>query len=173
MTHRILIESEVGALREVKTHLRRCIRAALEAEQVRVPCEINVFLTDDAGIREINRDQRGIDAPTDVLSFPMFELTPGKAMEELEDADDPDTGLVPLGDMAISYERIRAQAREFGHSVRREAGYLAVHSVLHLLGYDHMDDGAMKRQMRAREEYIMMELDLQREADPNTKEKTK
>ena len=76
---------------------------------------------------------------------------------------DPATGLVPLGDMALSLERVRAQAKEFGHSVRREAGYLSVHSVLHLLGYDHMDEGPMKRQMRAREEAIMAVLDLRRE----------
>ena len=171
MTHRIWIESEAGALREVRAHLRRCIRAALQEEKITAPCEINVFLTDDAGIREINRDQRGIDAPTDVLSFPMFDLTPGAAMEVLRDEADPDTGLVPLGDMAISYERVRAQAKEFGHSVRREAGYLAVHSVLHLLGYDHMDEGPMKRQMRDKEEQIMAMLDLQRE-QTDTKEST-
>ncbi len=164
MNHKILIESEAGALKEVQAHLRRCIRAALEAEGVQAACEINVLITDDAGIREINRDQRGIDAPTDVLSFPMFDLVPGALLENLEEEADPDTGLVPLGDMALSYERIRAQAKEYGHSVRREAGYLAVHSVLHLLGYDHMDDGPMKQQMRQREEAILAQLDLQREA---------
>ena len=163
MTHKIWIESEVGTLKEVRTHLRRCIRTALEMEQVPAACEINVLITDDAGIRELNREQRGIDAPTDVLSFPMFELLPGQVPADLGEDADPDTGLVPLGDMALSYERIRAQAKEYGHSVRREAGYLAVHSVLHLLGYDHMDDGPMKAQMRRREEEILAELDLRRE----------
>ena len=163
MTHKIIIESEAGTLKEVRTHLRRCIRTALEMERVTAACEINVLITDDEGIRELNLEQRGIDAPTDVLSFPMFELIPGEVPEDLEEDADPDTGLVPLGDMALSYERIRAQAKEYGHSVRREAGYLAVHSVLHLLGYDHMDDGPMKAQMRKREEEILAELDLQRE----------
>ena len=75
---------------------------------------------------------------------------------------DPDTGLVPLGDMAISLERAKQQAAEFGHSARREVGYLTIHSILHLLGYDHMDEGEMKRQMRTREEIIAGQLGLQR-----------
>ena len=95
---------------------------------------------------------RGVDRPTDVLSFPMFELAPGEKPGE-EDAD-PATGLVPLGDMCISLERAQTQAKEFGHSTRREVGYLTIHSMLHLLGYDHMDDGPQKAQMRAREEAI-------------------
>ena len=163
MKHNIIIESRVGELPEVCAHLRRCIRTALAEEGVRVPCEINVLLTDDEGIRAINREQRQVDAPTDVLSFPMFDLKPGELPADFASYADPATGLVPLGDMALSLERVRAQAKEFGHSVRREAGYLSVHSVLHLLGYDHMDEGPMKRQMRAREEAIMAVLDLRRE----------
>ena len=84
----------------------------------------------------------------------MFELEPGNPPTDWEDFMDPGTGLVPLGDMAISLERARAQAKEFGHSVKREVGYLTIHSMLHLLGYDHLDEGPMKRQMRAREESI-------------------
>ena len=162
MKHRILIESEVAQTGGIEAHLRRCITAALDAEGVSVPCEINVLITDDDGIRRINRDQRGIDAATDVLSFPMFELSPGVLPDEFD--EDPATGMVPLGDMALSYEHICAQAKEYGHGIRREAGYLAVHSVLHLLGYDHLDEGPQKRQMRAREEAIMAQLDLTRRA---------
>ena len=99
--------------------------------------------------------------PPDVLSFPMFELAPGETPGE-EDAD-PATGLVPLGDMVLSLERAKAQAEEFGHSVEREVSYLAVHSVLHLLGYDHMDEGEMKAQMRGREEDILGALGITRE----------
>ena len=73
-----------------------------------------------------------------------------------------ETGLVPLGDMAISIERAKQQAKEFGHSVKREVGYLTIHSILHLLGYDHVDEGEMKRQMRAREEAIAAKLELYR-----------
>lgn len=146
----------------LQRHIRRCIAAALAAQQVPVPCEINVLVTNDDGIRAINLAQREIDRPTDVLSFPMFSFQPGQLPSDLPDLLDPDTGRLPLGDMAISLERARRQATEFGHSVKRELGYLSVHSVLHLLGYDHMDEGPMKRQMRAREEEIMAQILLPR-----------
>lgn len=146
----------------LKRQIRKCILAALALEGVDTPCEINVLLTDDESIHAINKASRGIDRATDVLSFPMFELTPGVKPESWEKYKDPETGLVPLGDMAISLERAKQQAKEFGHSTRREVGYLTIHSVLHLLGYDHMDEGAMKRQMRAREEAILAEIELPR-----------
>jgi probable rRNA maturation factor len=84
----------------------------------------------------------------------MFDLIPGELPEDWEEYQDFDTGLVPLGDMCISLERAKAQAEEFGHSIRREVGYLTIHSMLHLLGYDHLDEGPMKAQMRGREEAI-------------------
>ena len=140
--------------------LRRVIRTALEAEGVDFPCEVDVLLTNDSGIRRINRDMRQVDRATDVLSFPEFELEPGR-LPGPEDAD-PGTGLVPLGDMVISMEHAAAQAREYGHSNRRELAYLAVHSVLHLLGYDHLDEGPMKAQMRAREEAVLGALGITR-----------
>ncbi len=159
--HQIIVESEVEALETVEPLLRKVISAALEAEGVTLPCEINVLLTDDAGIHQVNLDMRGVDRPTDVLSFPMFDLEPGEKPEAGD--EDPATGLVPLGDMCISLERARAQAAEFGHSVERELSYLTVHSVLHLLGYDHVDEGPMKRQMREREEFILDKLGITRE----------
>ncbi len=146
----------------LKLHLKTCISAALEAEGVHVPCEINVLVTDDAGIQAINRAMRKLDRPTDVLSFPMFQLEPGKFPEDVSSLVDPETGLLPLGDMVISAERAASQADEFGHSFKRETGYLAIHSILHLLGYDHLDEGPMKRQMRAREEAILAEIELPR-----------
>ena len=163
MNHEILIDTEVEGAEPCAELLRKVIPAALEAEGVPFSCEVDVLFTDDAGIRAINLEQRGIDAPTDVLSFPMFQLTPGvpPAPEEVE--ADPGTGLVPLGDMVISLERARAQGEEYGHGPRRETAYLAVHSVLHLLGYDHLDEGPMKAQMRAREEAILARLGLGRE----------
>lgn len=143
--------------------IRRCIRTALAAEGVAPPCEVDVLLTGDEGIRKINLEMRQVDAPTDVLSFPTFELTPG-APPTWEDAElDPDTGLLPLGDMVVSMERVKAQAEEYGHSKRRELAYLVVHSVLHLLGYDHLDEGPMKARMRGREEAILSELGITRE----------
>lgn len=134
--------------------IRKCIDSVLNAENIRVPCEINVLVTDDANIQAINLATRQIDKPTDVLSFPMFSLEPGNPPESWDGYIDPETGLCPLGDMAISLERAAAQAKEFGHSTRREIGYLTIHSMLHLLGYDHLDEGAQKAQMRAREEAI-------------------
>lgn len=143
--------------------IRRAIRTVLTQEGVTLPCEINVSLTDDEGIHAINLDMRGVDRPTDVLSFPMFELTAGDPPREGDEALlDVATGLLPLGDMVISMERVRAQAKEYGHSNQRELAYLTVHSTLHLLGYDHMDEGDMKAEMRKHEELAMAELGLER-----------
>ena len=159
--HYIPITADVpGISDEKRAFIRRVIRTALAAEGVTFPCEIDVLLTHDAGIHQINLDMRQVDRATDVLSFPEFDLTPGQLPGE-EDAD-PGTGLVPLGDMVISMEHVAAQAKEYGHSNRRELAYLVVHSVLHLLGYDHLDEGPMKAQMRAREEAIMALLGLER-----------
>ena len=161
-THYIPTTADVpGAANDANCALiRRTIRTALAAEGLTAPCEVDVLLTDDDGIHEINRELRQVDRPTDVLSFPEFELTPGQ-LPGPEDAD-PGTGLIPLGDMVLSMERVAAQAREYGHSKRRELSYLVTHSVLHLLGYDHLDEGPMKAQMRAREEAIMALLGLER-----------
>ena len=161
-THYIPITADVpGAANDANCALiRRTIRTALAAEGLTTPCEVDVLLTDDDGIHEINRELRQVDRPTDVLSFPEFELTRGQ-LPGPEDAD-PGTGLIPLGDMVLSMERVAAQAREYGHSKRRELSYLVTHSVLHLLGYDHLDEGPMKAQMRAREEAIMALLGLER-----------
>ena len=161
-THYIPITADVpGAANDANCALiRRTIRTALAAEGLTAPCEVDVLLTDDDGIHEINREMRQVDRPTDVLSFPEFELTPGQ-LPGPEDAD-PGTGLVPLGDMVISMEHVAAQAKEYGHSNRRELAYLVVHSVLHLLGYDHLDEGPQKKQMRAREEAILAELGIAR-----------
>ncbi len=156
MKHRITISADSGSIAgfSERRYVKKCIWTALRAQKVRIPCEINVLLTDDEGIHEINKAMRDVDKPTDVLSFPMFDLTAGipPAGEEYIDEE---TGLCPLGDMAISMERVYAQAEELGHSRARELGYLTVHSVLHLLGYDHLDEGEQKAQMREREEAIM------------------
>ena len=156
MKHKINIVFEQLSLQRfvISNIIRKCIHATLDAERISVPCEINVLITDDAGIQIVNRETRELDKPTDVLSFPMFQLEPGNPPTDWMEYQDPDSGLVPLGDMCISLERAVAQAQEFGHSTRREVGYLTIHSMLHLLGYDHLDEGEMKRQMRAREEAI-------------------
>ena len=156
MKHKINLVFEQLSLQRfvIGNIIKKCIHSTLEAEGVKVRCEINVLVTDDAGIRIINRESRDLDKPTDVLSFPMFQLEPGNPPSDWLEYEDPATGLVPLGDMCISLERAVAQAQEFGHSTRREVGYLTIHSMLHLLGYDHLDEGPMKKQMRGREEAI-------------------
>ena len=160
MRNKINLVFQQGGLQRlvISANIRTCINAVLKAEGVTAKCEINVLVTDDAGIREINHTSRNIDSATDVLSFPMFELAPGELPADWTEYEDPDTGLVPLGDMCISLERAIAQAKEFGHTTRREVGYLTIHSMLHLLGYDHLDEGPQKRQMRAREEAIASEI---------------
>ncbi len=164
MAHRIVVTFEKPSLGNfaVKKHIKKCILAALRCEGVSAPCEINVFVCGDETIRAINKSSREIDKATDVLSFPMFTLTPGAPPASWDEFEDPGTGLVPLGDMAISLERAAQQAKEFGHSTKREVGYLTIHSILHLLGYDHVDEGPMKRQMRAREEAILADIELSR-----------
>lgn len=156
MEHEVEVSREKTGLGhpEAARLIKKAVRMALDAEGVGKPCLISVMLTDDAGIREVNREFRDIDRATDVLSFPMNELTPGDFDPALCDQD-PETGALMLGDMMISLERCQAQGEEFGHGFGREIQYLTVHSVLHLLGYDHVDEGEGKRRMRAREKAIM------------------
>ena len=149
--HKINITYDIFTVKQplVTRIIQQSIETALDAEGVRTDCEINVLITNDKGIHAINKASRGIDRPTDVLSFPMFQLEPGNPPEDWEEYLDPETGLCPLGDMCISLQRATAQAKEYGHSARREVGYLTIHSILHLLGYDHL-----KARMRSREEAI-------------------
>ena len=159
--HYIPVTADVPGINEgLRAFVRKVIRTALSAEGVDFPCEVDVRITNDTRIHQVNLDMRNVDRPTDVLSFPMFDLTPGELPGE-EDAD-PATGLIPLGDVMISMERVQAQAKEYGHSNRRELAYLVVHSVLHLLGYDHLDEGPQKAHMRAREDAVMAELGIER-----------
>lgn len=154
--HRINVDFAVSAMpeRRARRVIERAVLQALKAEEIYMPCEINVLVTDDAEIRIYNRDYRDVDSATDVLSFPMHDLTPGTFLPDIT-AIDPRTGRLLLGEMVISAERIIAQAEEYGHSVERELAYLTIHSCLHLLGYDHMDEGEEKRLMRSREEEII------------------
>ena len=156
MEHEVSISREKTGLghREAAGLVKKAVNRALDAEGVDVPCIVNVMLTDDEGIHAVNREFRQVDRATDVLSFPFNELTPG-AFDPGACERDYDTGALLLGDMMISLERCAAQGQEFGHGFAREIQYLTVHSVLHLLGYDHVDEGEMKAQMRAREKAIM------------------
>lgn len=156
MEHEIYVSREKAGLghRNAAALIKKSINKALNCEKIDTPCIISVMLTDDEGIHAINREFRDVDRATDVLSFPLNELCPGEFDPALCELD-PETGAVMLGDMMISLERCEAQGEEFGHGFEREICYLTVHSVLHLLGYDHMDEGVMKAQMRSREKEIM------------------
>ena len=154
--HEIAVSREKTNLghRGAAVLIRDAAELALRAEGIEVPCLISVMLTDEEGIRTVNREFRGIDRETDVLSFPLNELVPGAFDPEACERD-PGTGELMLGDMMLSLPACERQGEEFGHGFEREVMYLTVHSVLHLLGYDHMDEGEQKRQMRAREEAIL------------------
>lgn len=137
---------------KLKMLIRQAVNATLEYENVEDDCEVSITFCDDEKIRELNKKFRNIDKATDVLSFPLFD----------EDGLD---GFVPemecmLGDIVISLERARAQAEEFGHSYEREAAFLAVHSVLHLLGYDHETGEEDELDMRRRQSDVMKKIGL-------------
>ena len=127
--------------------------------------QVNLLVTDSENIREMNRQFRGIDAPTDVLSFPLQEYpNPGdfsQIDEEGNDEFDPDTGELLLGDIVINAERVISQAEEYGHSQKREFAFLIAHSILHLVGFDHMED-AEREQMEERQKRIMDAVGIQR-----------
>ena len=135
--------------------LRRCCTAVLRMEHFEGDAEVNITFTDDEKIREMNNRFRQKDAATDVLSFPLGE----NGQYDLN----PDTGCKQLGDIVISVEHAVAQAAEFGHTFDREMGYLTVHSMLHLLGYDHVNGGLEKTIMREKEEEALARLGLTRD----------
>lgn len=134
--------------------VHRAIRGALEHEGVDYDCSVSVTFVDNEGIRALNNEYRGKDSVTDVLSFPMYAFT--------ED-DMPNTDFsVELGDIVLSLERASSQAEEFGHSYNREVAFLTVHSVLHLLGYDHETSDEDEAEMRQHQREIMEKLDILR-----------
>ncbi len=144
MTITIEEEAKMPFSFDYKELTERVINGALDFIECPYEAEVNVLFTDNASIHEINRDNRDIDAPTDVLSFPIGEYpVPGNfdtLEEEQPEVFHPETGELMLGDIVISVERVVSQAEEFGHSEERELGFLLAHSVLHLCGYDHMEE---------------------------------
>ena len=166
MEHRIRItpEADVAELDSVSALITRCAVAALEAEGAPEHCFVDVTIVDGETIREINRDNRGKDAVTDVLSFPMLEFFNGEAPEDIDEERNPEDGTLFLGDMILNYDRAVEQAEEYGHSVQRECGFLTVHSMLHLLGYDHERSEEERQLQREHEEAVLASLGLLREA---------
>lgn len=134
--------------------VRKCIAAVLRHEAFGRPAEVSVSFVDNEQIRELNAEYRNKDAATDVLSFPLGE-------DDVYDLDE-ETGACELGDIVISVERAMEQAQEYGHSLEREIGWLTVHSMLHLLGYDHETGEEDARDMRRREETVLQSLGLTR-----------
>ena len=148
--HRIEVS---GADRKTARLIRRCARAALRQQGIPFRALINVTVTDDEGIRELNRAHRNIDAPTDVLSFPLGE----KGQYDTN----PETGAKMLGDIVICMDRVYSQAEEYGHSVKREFAFLIAHSMLHLQGFDHMEPHESVIMEKAQED-ILDRLDIRR-----------
>ena len=153
--HYIPVTTDVpGVSDSTKSFLRKVIRTALDQQGVDVPCEVDVYVTGDAGIQELNREMRRVDRPTDVLSFPLGE-------NGVYDVDE-NNGCKMLGDIVISMERAQEQATLYGHPLQREVAFLTVHSMLHLLGYDHENGGLEAMRMREKEEAVLTQLGLPR-----------
>jgi len=163
MNHKIYARhSGVAAADRLRIPLiKHCVKTALRLEKVDKPCEVSLLVTDDETISWMNNEYRGVESPTDVLSFPMLVFDPPGWTVLGPGAKDPETGLIPLGEIILSAESVKRQAKEYGHTSERETAYLTVHSVLHLLGYDHTDEADGKKRMREREEKIMEEIGIE------------
>ena len=151
-------EQNIFLPEEYSSIIENVINEAVDFVGCEYECQVDVTLVDNEAIHELNKAERGIDSPTDVLSFPMldFEMPAdlGLVLENPEDYFDPDTGELLLGDIVISVERAKEQAEEYGHSLKREIAFLVAHSMLHLFGYDHMDDEE-RRVMEEMQEEIL------------------
>lgn len=147
-------QSKMKAGFRLKRLIKKAILASLECENFKLDATFSVTFTDNEGIREKNREFRDIDSATDVLSFPMYDIKNGDTPDEFVPCD--------LGDIVLSLERAAEQAVEFGHSYERECAFLTVHSVLHLLGYDHVDSEEDELEMREHQRVIMKKLGLER-----------
>ena len=144
MNFPISYEADFRASFPVEETAALVCEAVLEEEHCPYETQVSLILTDNAGIRDVNRECRGVDSETDVLSFPNLDFVREGVfdIDETEEADyfDPDTGELILGDIMISVDKVYEQAEKYGHSVRREFAFLLAHSMLHLCGYDHMED---------------------------------
>lgn len=158
MTIEIEYETEIQLDIPWEGIIREIIPAALEYEQCPYEAEVSVILTDNRAIQELNRDYRQVDAPTDVLSFPMIPFEQASDFSHVEDCVedcfDPETGELVLGDIILSVEKVMEQAEKYGHSRERELAFLVAHSMLHLCGYDHMEDGE-REEMERRQNDIL------------------
>lgn len=165
--HRIRItpEAEIEQFERVAELITRCAQKALETEGAPENSFVDVTIVDNETIRTLNRENRGKDAVTDVLSFPMLEFYNGEWPEDVELERDPGDHSLFLGDMILNYDRAVEQAKEYGHSTERECGFLTVHSMMHLLGYDHERSEEERQLQRKHEEAVLESLGLRRDTD--------
>ncbi|HJB06675.1 MAG TPA: rRNA maturation RNase YbeY [Candidatus Enterocloster faecavium] len=158
MTVTVEYETEDRLKLPEKQIIEAVVTEALDYENCPYEAEVNVLLTDNPSIQEINREQRQIDAPTDVLSFPMIDYESPSDFSHVEEAAEdyfnPETGELLLGDIVISVDKVREQAEKYGHSQTRELAFLTAHSMLHLFGYDHMEDEERLVMERKQEEIL-------------------
>lgn len=160
---KVFIENEQTQIeipQALENLLGKTVLACLKQEVIRVACEINILLTDDESIRQINSQFRNIDAPTDVLSFPMADITKGRINDVGNDSD-PNEGLLIIGDIVISAETAKKQSEQYGHTLERELAFLTAHGMYHLLGYDHEDEQDEKEMME-KQETVLDKLGLKR-----------
>ena len=143
-------------VRDAEALAKKCIVAAIRKYLKGYSAHVDVTMVSGEEIQTINRDNRKVDKVTDVLSFPMLDMHEGVYNGDLNSEIEQTSGQIMLGDIIICYDKILEQAEEFGHSKEREMAYLATHSILHLLGFDHVDEGVMKANMRKAEEEIIM-----------------
>ena len=158
---KLKVSMEGQAPQDIKTLVRMAAKAAFYHFDYDFDGEMTVSFVDDEKIKQLNSEYRGIDRVTDVLSFPLMDFYRGKC-DNVQAEINLDTGCLPLGDMVLNLDKAREQAKEFGHPVARECAYLTVHSVLHLLGFDHVDEGEEKEIMRREEEAVLKGLGLER-----------
>lgn len=158
MTINIECEAEKKLDLPYEDIITRVVEDSLDYEDCPYEAEVNVLITDNEDIRQINNEYRNIDNPTDVLSFPMIEYERPSDFEFLEESGDdcfhPDTGELLLGDIVISIDKVEEQAEKYGHSQTRELAFLVAHSMLHLCGYDHMEEDERKIMERKQEEIL-------------------
>jgi len=166
LTLNIEYETEIKLEIDYETIISKVVDMAMDTENCPYEAELNVILTDNEEIKNINKSYREVDAPTDVLSFPMVDYETPADFSHLEDNSDdyfnPETGELLLGDIIVSVEKVTAQAQEYGHSKERELGFLIAHSMLHLFGYDHMEEEE-RRIMEEKQRIILDKLGITRE----------
>ncbi|NLN41469.1 MAG: rRNA maturation RNase YbeY [Clostridiales bacterium] len=157
-------QDKIEITQDTEKLIYNSIKKVLDIEEFHLKAMVDIILVDNQDIRKINSEYRGVDKATDVLSFPILDLKSGQKSLDVNTFNndiDPDSGAIILGDIIVSMEKVKEQAEEYGHSFERELGFLIVHGMLHLLGYDHMTEDD-RNKMRSKEEAVLKALNLTR-----------